>query len=68
MELLFWGIVKDVVCRENVQNINEMRDSIVRAAECVTKETPINREIYRAHKKLCELNFLKMYRLWLKDM
>jgi hypothetical protein len=34
----FWGFVKDILCRKKVQNVNELRDRIVRAAKCVTNE------------------------------
>jgi len=33
-----WLFVKDVVYREIVQNVNELCDKIVRAAECVSNE------------------------------
>jgi hypothetical protein len=32
------GFIKDNVYRAKVQSVNEMRDRIVRAAECVTNE------------------------------
>jgi len=34
----FWRFVKGVVYHEKVQNINEIRDRIVRSAECITNE------------------------------
>jgi hypothetical protein len=38
-EFFFWGLsVKDTVYGEKVPNMNELRDRIVRAAECVTNE------------------------------
>jgi hypothetical protein len=32
------GVVKDPVCRDKVQNVNELRDSVARAAEHFTNE------------------------------
>jgi hypothetical protein len=39
LDCLFCGFVKDNVCREEVQNVNETHDGIFRVAECVTNET-----------------------------
>jgi hypothetical protein len=36
------GFVKRTVYRENVQNMNELCDRIVRAAECVTNEVLVS--------------------------
>jgi hypothetical protein len=38
LDIFFWGFVEDIVYDEKVQNVNELRDRIVRAAECVTNE------------------------------
>jgi hypothetical protein len=40
LDFLFWGFVKDILYREEVQNMHELRDRIVRAAKCVTTEMP----------------------------
>jgi hypothetical protein len=73
-----------VVCKRRcltwkVQNVNETRDRTVRAAKSVTSEmlvgtwpqTEYRLDMCRAHKKLCEVQCLEMYRciqytLWLK--
>jgi hypothetical protein len=39
---LFWGFVKDAVYRERGQNVTELRDRIVKAAESVTSEILAN--------------------------
>jgi hypothetical protein len=38
----FWLFVKDVAYREKVENVNELRDRTVRAAECVNNEMLTN--------------------------
>jgi len=38
----FCGFVKDIVYHEEVQNVIELRDRIVRAVECVISEMLIN--------------------------
>jgi len=72
--------IKDIIFHEKVQNVNELHDRIVRAAECVTNKmlsstfqeteyhldvghviNTANIENYRALKKLCEVQCLKMY-------
>jgi hypothetical protein len=64
-----------------VQNVNELHDKIVRAAECITNEMTATMwcetdtvlmwavplmvpyiEIYWAHQKLCDIQYLTMYR------
>jgi hypothetical protein len=81
LEFLFWWFVKDIVCREKLQNVIDFRDRIVTAAECVTNEMFVSTwreteyrldvcratnyahiEMYWAHKELCEVQCLKMYR------
>jgi hypothetical protein len=37
----FLGVIKDIVYREKLQNVNELRDGIVRAAKCVTKQMSV---------------------------
>jgi len=74
-------VCKDIAYREKVKNVNVLRVTIVRAAECVTNEMLVSTctdteyrldvcratssahiEMYRTHKKLCEVQCLKMYR------
>jgi len=38
MAIFFWEVAKGIICRENVQHMNELRDTILRAAESVTNE------------------------------
>jgi hypothetical protein len=38
LKFLFWGFVKDSAYQEKVQDMNESHASIIRAAECVTKD------------------------------
>jgi hypothetical protein len=42
LNFLFWKFVKDIADRKKAQNVNELRDRIVRAAECVTNEMLAN--------------------------
>jgi hypothetical protein len=36
LDVFFWGFIKGIVCPEKVQNVDELRDRIVRTAQCVT--------------------------------
>jgi hypothetical protein len=36
------GFVKDIAYHEKVQNVKELYDRVIRAAECVTKEMLVN--------------------------
>jgi len=38
LDFLFWGVVRDIVYREKMQNVNELCDRIFRAKECITNE------------------------------
>jgi hypothetical protein len=39
---LFWGFVKEIVYCKKMQNMNELHDTTVRAAECITNEILAN--------------------------
>jgi hypothetical protein len=38
VDFLFYGFAKGIASREEMQNVNEFRDRIVRAAEYVTND------------------------------
>jgi hypothetical protein len=40
--LYFWGFIKGIASLQGVQNVNELRDRLVRAEECVTNEMLAN--------------------------
>jgi hypothetical protein len=42
LEFFLWGFANTLVYRERVRNVNELRERIDRAVECVINKMPVN--------------------------